>query len=255
MSINSVSSKTISCFIRPDRDIDHLISTFNESQITNLLGLPTEVWNEILTQLLWIDLKRAEGTCKQMLILSQAIFKARRQQWASACPEVSEWPMRHLIIQVWIQPLFFSQSVFVTVARIMGLERFRNLPEFQDDSLENVSQIKPKQMTAPLMKGTAGKIKFLAIRYQLIKTGHNEHAGRRLVMALCHESPLSIDKPIHVFYEGDTPFNNLTLLDETGHFFRTSLLPKLLLQGVLDLSPTEATLHTHLPDLRQIKLA
>ena len=88
--------------------------------------------------------------------------------------------------------MFFRQSVFVTVARIMGLERFRNLPELKGASLETGVQIRPQQMTAPLMKGTAGRIQFLAIRHQLINTGQDEHAGRRLVMALVHISPHSI---------------------------------------------------------------
>ncbi len=246
MSINSVSSR----LLKIDENLDKLISTFKESEIADLPHLPNEVWTGILKQLTWTELKKTELTCKQFFFIAQQIFKAGRQHWASACPEASQWRIPQLIFEVERQYLYHKQSVFVTFARIMGVERFRDLPvlndverfrelpELNDAGLLN--EITPEQMTAPIMKGTTRideKIQFLAIRYKLVNPFEDEHHNQVFVMTmLTRHFP---NDPLEIICEDDIPFPCISLTNE-GRFVRTVLLPKLLRNDVLDVSQKEA---------------
>jgi len=171
MSINT----NVSNLINIDKNLDTLISqcenhelSFNNYNPT----LPDEVWVGILKRLPWTDLQNAGHSCKYIFVIAQTILKQHRHRWAEAFPEASQWPIPKLIHEVEVKPLFVDQSVLLTFARIMGIDRYRELPVLHCEDVLSpngfVDQFTPDQITAPIIRGITRTddrtIQFLAIR-------------------------------------------------------------------------------------------
>ena len=252
MSINT----NVSNLINIDKNLDTLISQCENHEISfdnDNPTLPDEVWVGILKRLPWTDLQEAGFSCKYIFVIAQTIFKQHRQRWAEAFPEASQWPIPKLIHEVEVKPLYVDQSVLLTFARIMGIDRYRKLPVLEG----YVDQITPDQMTAPIMRGIAitdRTIQFLAIRCK------NDSDTESIFVETIVNVGNVIGRFRMMFTRGQNELvrlsyvttSNAELCSNKPLPFLRDYLPKLLCKGVLYIREDAGIIHY--PRYQQINL-